>query len=188
MSFRVLIADDEALNRQDLKELLVELGYSVTAEARDGRQALALVEAHKPDVVILDIMMPYINGIEVAKQISHEYPVIMLTAHSSPDFIHDARDAGVMAYLTKPYREKDIGPAIELAVTHFMREAHLSERVNTLAQQLEARKIIERGKSLLMQHQQLSEMDAYRQMQKLSMEKNISMKQVAEMVIALLNK
>ncbi len=183
MSFRVLIADDEALSRKDLRELLEEQGYDVIAEAKDGEQALAAVKTFEPDVLILDIKMPKVDGLEVAKQVSHRYPTIMLTAHSSPDFIRTARDAGVMAYLTKPFREKDIAPAIELAVTHFMRETHLSERVTVLGDQLESRKLIDRAKGIFMEAKKITEREAYRQMQELSMHQNISMKELAELII-----
>ncbi len=184
MGFRILIADDEALIRKDLGELLTEIGHTVVAAARDGRQALDLVELHKPDVVILDIVMPGLDGIETARKLADEYPVIMLTAHSTPDFVRAARDAGVMAYLTKPFRDQDVGPAIELAVTHFLRHAHLSERMRALKDQLETRRVVDRAKGLLMEREGLSEPAAYRRLQSLSMEKNLPMRQVAEAVIA----
>lgn len=183
MSFRILIADDEALIRKDLKELLEEQGYAVVANARTGRQALELVEEHKPDVVLLDIMMPGIDGLEVARQIAGEYPVIMLTAHSSPDLVRAARDAGVMAYLTKPFRRKDVGPAIELAVTHFLRESHLGEKVRVLKEQLETRRLVDQAKGLLMRDGQLSEAEAFRQMQRISMDRNLPLRTVARTII-----
>lgn len=182
MTFRILIAEDEPLIRRDLKELLEELGHTVVAAASDGRAAAALVEQHKPDVVILDIVMPHKDGLELARELSSEYPVIMLTAHSSPDLVRSARDAGVMAYLTKPFRKKDIEPAVELAVTHFMREHHLSERVRGLRDQLETRKLVDRAKSLLMKSG-VSEAEAHRQMQQLSMQRNLSLREVAQRVL-----
>ncbi|MFM2041927.1 MAG: hypothetical protein RLY86_503 [Pseudomonadota bacterium] len=184
MGFRILIADDEAIIRRDLKELLEEMGYTVVAAVRSGRDALAQVAVHKPDVVILDIVMDGMDGLAAARELAGEYPVIMLTAHSTPDFVRAARDAGAMAYLTKPFRDSDIAPAVELAVTHFLRHAHLSVRVRTLADQLEARKLVDRAKSLLMEKDGLSEVKAYRQLQTHSMQKNIPMRQVAEAVIA----
>ncbi len=184
MSFRILIAEDEPLIRRDLKELLEELGYQVVASAPDGKRAAEMTEQLKPDVIILDIVMPGIDGIELARSLSSEYPVIMLTAHSSPDLVRSARDAGVMAYLTKPFRKKDIAPAVELAVTHFLREHHLSERVRGLRDQLETRKLIDRAKGLLMQSAGIGEAEAHRQLQQLSMQRNLSLKEIAEGVIA----
>ncbi len=183
MSFRILIADDEPIIRRDLRELLQGIGHDVVAEAKDGVQALELVARHRPDVVIVDIKMPALDGIAVAREISAEYPVIVLTAFSSPDLILPARDAGVMAYLTKPFREKDIAPAIELAVTHFLRESHLGGRVAVLKQQLETRRLVDRAKGLIMDREGLSEAQAFRFMQKLSMESNIPMRDVAETII-----
>lgn len=182
MSFRILIAEDEPLIRKDLKELLEELGHTVVGAASDGRAAAALAAQHKPDVVILDIVMPHMDGLELARELSGEYPVIMLTAHSSPDLVRTARDAGVMAYLTKPFRKKDIEPAVELAVTHFLREHHLNERVRGLREQLETRKLVDRAKGLLMKSG-ASESEAHRQMQQLSMQANVSLREVAQRVI-----
>jgi response regulator NasT len=186
MSFRILIADDETLIRRDLRELLVELGHAVVAEAKDGREALALAQQHRPDVVVLDIVMPGggPDGLEVAKQLAAEYPILMLTAHSSTDLVLAARDAGVMGYLTKPFRQKDVGPAIELAVTHFLRTSHLTEKVRTLSEQLETRRLVDRAKGVLMRVGNLSEADAHRRIQQLSMERNLSLKRVAEVILS----
>jgi response regulator NasT len=185
MSFRILIADDESLIRRDLSELLEELGHQVVAEARNGTEAAALAAERKPDLVVLDIVMPGgPDGIETARVLGAEYPVIMLTAHSSTDLVLAARDAGVMGYLTKPFRRKDVGPAIELAVTHFLRTSHLSEKVRTLSEQLETRKLVDRAKGLLMKRASLDEAEAYRQIQKISMERNLSMRRVAEVIIS----
>lgn len=185
MSFRVLIADDESLIRRDLRELLEELGHQVVAEAKDGAEAVALAGQHRPDVVMLDVVMPGgPDGIETARVLGAEYPILMLTAHSSTDLVLAARDAGVMGYLTKPFRQKDVGPAIELAVTHFLRTSHLSEKVRTLSEQLETRKLVDRAKGVLMKQASLSEADAYRQIQKISMERNLSMRRVAEVILS----
>lgn len=186
MSFRILIADDERLLRIDLKELLEDLGYQVVGEARDGPEALDLIKQENPDVVILDIKMPRISGIEVAREVSQEYPVIMLTAYSESQLIEQARDAGAMAYLTKPFREGDVSPAIELAVTHFLEKAALTERVSRLKEQLETRKSLDRAKGLLMKKEELSEPKAYRRLQEISMNKNKPIKEVAEAVITML--
>jgi response regulator NasT len=185
MSFRIVIADDETLIRRDLAEMLADLGHAVVGEARNGRMALEQVETQRPDVVVLDVAMPGLDGIAVAQQIAAEYPVIMLTAHSSPDIVRAARDAGVMAYLTKPFREKDVGPAIELAVTHFLRVSHLAEKVRSLKEQLETRRLVDQAKVLLMESDRLSEAEAYRQIQRLSMERNLSMRRIAEGIIDL---
>ena len=186
MSFRILIADDERLLRIDLKELLEDLGYQVVGEARDGLEALNLIKQENPDVVILDIKMPRMNGIEVAREVSGEYPVIMLTAYSESQLIEQARDAGAMAYLTKPFREGDVSPAIELAVSNFLEKAVLTERVSRLKAQLETRKLLDRAKGLLMKKEGLSEPKAYRRLQEISMNKNKPIKEVAEAVITML--
>tara|TARA_R110002110_G_scaffold205066_1_gene416756 strand:+ start:160638 stop:161207 length:570 start_codon:yes stop_codon:yes gene_type:complete len=188
MSFNILIADDEALIRTDLRELLTGLGYKVVAEASDGKEALELAERQRPDLMILDIRMPGMDGIEVARILAKNLPIIMLTAHSSPDLIHAARDAGVMSYLTKPFREQDIGPAIELAVTHFMRESQLTEKVETLKEQLETRRLLDRAKALLTEKENLPESKAFRHIQKLSMDKNIPLRKVAELIIEVYSK
>jgi response regulator NasT len=186
MSYRILIADDESLIRADLKEILEELGYEVVAEAGDGLEALSLIEQVKPDVVILDIKMPKMDGIRVADEIADKYPVIILTAYTERHLIEKARDCGVMAYLSKPFREGDLSPGIELAVTQFLKTARLTDRVARLQEQLEVRKLIEKAKGLLMTKEGLSEAQAYRKLQKNSMQKNKSMKEVADAVILML--
>ena len=184
--FRILIADDEPLIRIDLKELLEEIGHQVVAETGDGKEALAMLDKAKPDLVILDIKMPGMSGIEVARRISHEYPVIILTAFSERSLIEQARDAGVMAYITKPFRDGTLTPAIELAVNNYLEKASLTEKVTQLKEQLETRKVIDKAKGLLMDKQSLSEAQAYRHIQSVSMNKNKSMKEVAEAIILML--
>ena len=186
MSYRILIADDESLIRADLKELLEELGYEVVAEAKDGREALDLIEQAKPDLVILDIKMPHVDGISVARKISGRIPVIILTAYTQRYLIEEAKDSGVMAYLSKPFREDDLSPVIELAVTQFLKTSNLTERVSKLTEQLENRKLIEKAKGLLMNKERLTEVQAYRRLQKISMEKNKSMKEVAEAIMLMM--
>jgi len=186
MSYRILIADDEPIIRTDLKELLEELGYIVVAEAGDGLAALNLIEQVQPDVVILDIKMPKMDGIQVAGEIADRFPVIILTAYTERHLIEKARDSGVMAYLSKPFREGDLSPGIELAVTHFLKTSRLTEHVSRLKDQLEARKLIEKAKGLLMTREGLTEAQAYRKLQKTSMQKNKSMKEVADAVILML--
>lgn len=184
--FRILIADDEPLIRVDLKELLEEIGHQVVAETGDGKEALALLNTVRPDLVILDIKMPGMSGIEVARRIAYEYPVIILTAFSERSLIEQAKDAGVMAYITKPFRDGTLTPAIELAVSNYLEKAALSEKVSQLKEQLETRKVIDKAKGLLMDKQGLSEARAYRHIQTVSMNKNRSMKEVAEAIILML--
>ena len=183
MSFRILIADDEPLIRVDLRELLRELGYEVVAEAGDGKEAQELINQVNPDLAILDIKMPGIDGISLARKISKKLPVIILTAYTERQLIDEARDAGVMAYLSKPFREGDLTPAIELAVSHFLKTSQLTDRVAQLKEQLETRKLIDRAKGLLMRAEEINESQAYRRLQKISMDKNKTMKDVAEAII-----
>jgi AmiR/NasT family two-component response regulator len=186
MGFRILIADDEPLIRLDLRELLEDLGHQVVAEARDGKEALALIETKRPDLVILDIKMPEVDGISLAAKISHLYPVVILTAYTESQLIERARGAGVMAYISKPFREGDVSPAVQLAVSHFLERSALAERVSRLKEQLDARKFIEQAKGLLMSKEGLTEAEAYRRLQKISMDKNKTMKEVAEAIILML--
>jgi AmiR/NasT family two-component response regulator len=184
--FRILIADDEPLIRADLKELLEEIGHQVVAETGDGKEVLAIIDLIKPDLVILDIKMPGMSGIEVARRIAHEYPVIILSAFSERALIEQARDAGVMAYITKPFRDGTLTPAIELAVSNYLEKTALTERVAQLKEQLDTRKVIDKAKGLLMDKQNLTEVQAYRHIQTISMNKNKSMKEVAEAIILML--
>jgi response regulator NasT len=186
MGFRILIVDDEPLIRIDLKELLGELGHRVVGEAGDGIEALALIEREKPDLVILDIKMPGLDGIDAAAKISQQYPVVILTAYTDRHLIARAKEAGVMAYLSKPFREGDISSAIELAVSHFLERSALAERVSRLKEQLETRKLVDQAKGLLMTKEGLSEAQAYRRLQKISMDKNRPMKEVAEAIVLML--
>ncbi|HEY3276807.1 MAG TPA: response regulator [Syntrophorhabdaceae bacterium] len=186
MSFRILIADDEPLIRIDLRELLEGIGHEVIAEAVDGREALELIKVKNPDVVVLDIKMPRLNGIDVARKVADRYPVIILTAYSERHLVEQARDAGVMAYLTKPFQGASLSPAIELAVRHFVEKSALSERITRLKEELETRKLVERAKGLLMQKEHLKEEQAFRRMQKISMDKNIPIKEVAQAIITMM--
>lgn len=185
MTFRIVIAEDEPLTRRDLAEMLTEMGHNVVGQARDGRTALQLVERGDPDIVLLDVIMPGLDGIETARRLRHRHPVILITAHTSPEFVSRATDAGVMAYLGKPFRPQDLAPAIQLAVSNFLERAHLTQRLGKLSEQLEARKTIEKAKGLLIERDQLSEPEAYRRMQQLSMQQNISLVQVAKAVIGM---
>jgi response regulator NasT len=186
MSYRILIADDEPLIRADLRELLEEMGHEVVAEAGDGREALDLIDRVSPDVVILDIKMPKLDGLSVAGEISDRFPVIILTAYTERNLIEKAKKSGAIAYLSKPFREGDLSPAIELAITQFLKTSKLTEHVTRLQEQLESRKLIERAKGLLMTKEGLTESQAYRKLQKTSMEKNRSMKEIAEAIILMM--
>jgi response regulator NasT len=183
MSLRILIADDESLIRSDLKEMLNELGYEVIGAAKDGEEAMVLIQQLEPDVVILDIKMPKKDGISIAREIAQNYPVIILTAYTERQLVEEARDAGVMTYLSKPFREGDITPAIELAANHFLKTSELAGRISRLKDQLETRKYVEKAKGLLMKKDNLSEDEAYRFLQKISMDKNKSMKEVSQAVV-----
>lgn len=186
MSYRILIADDEPLIRTDLKEMLEGMGHEVVGEARDGREALDLVQKKKPDILILDIKMPKLSGLEVAKEFAPRYPVIILTAYSERHLIKLAQEAGVMSYLTKPFREENLSPAIELSVRHFLEKSELTERVVRLKNELDTRKIVDRAKGLLMESEHLTEAQAFRKIQKISMDKNKTLKEVGDAIITML--
>lgn len=185
LTTRVVIAEDEALIRLDLKEMLEEEGYSVVGEAGDGQQAVELAREHKPDLVILDVKMPVLDGISAAEKITEESiaPVLMLTAFSQRDLVERARDAGAMAYLVKPFSKSDVVPAIEMAVSRFAELKALEGEVADLSQRLETRKLVDRAKSILQTDYGLSEPAAFRWIQKTSMDRRLSMQQLAEALI-----
>lgn len=182
---RVLVAEDEALIRLDLVEMLREEGYQVVGEAGDGAEAVRLAEELRPDLVILDIKMPKMDGIEAASNIAGERiaPVVILTAFSQRDLVERARDAGAMAYLVKPFAKRDLVPAIELAVSRFGEVQALESEVADLTERLEARKTIERAKGLLMTKHNLSEPESFRWLQRTAMDRRTTMKAVAEAVL-----
>ncbi|MFJ2604482.1 ANTAR domain-containing response regulator [Streptomyces sp. NPDC091279] len=186
LTTRVVIAEDEALIRLDLKEMLEEEGYTVVGEAGDGEQAVELAREHRPDLVILDVKMPKLDGISAAEKIAEESiaPVLMLTAFSQRDLVERARDAGAMAYLVKPFSKSDVVPAIEMAVSRFTELKELEKEVADLSQRLETRKLVDRAKSVLQTAYGLTEPAAFRWIQKTSMDRRMSMQQVAEAVIA----
>ena len=183
---RVVIAEDEALIRLDLKEMLVEAGYAVVGEAGDGESAVRLASELRPDLVVLDVKMPVLDGISAAERITADQlaPVLMLTAFSQRDLVERARDAGAMAYLVKPFQKADLVPAIEIAVARYEQMAALSAEVADLSERLETRKLVDRAKALLQSMHGLSEADAFRWIQKSSMDLRIGMRQVAETVLA----
>ncbi|MFF7311130.1 response regulator [Streptomyces sp. NPDC008137] len=185
LTTRVVIAEDEALIRLDLKEMLEEEGYTVVGEAGDGEQAVELAREHRPDLVILDVKMPKMDGISAAEKIAEESiaPVLMLTAFSQRDLVERARDAGAMAYLVKPFSKTDVVPAIEMAVSRFTELRELEKEVADLTLRLETRKLVDRAKSILQTEYGLTEPNAFRWIQKTSMDRRMSMQQVAEAVI-----
>ncbi|MFF4605569.1 ANTAR domain-containing response regulator [Streptomyces sp. NPDC001339] len=185
LTTRVVIAEDEALIRLDLKEMLEEEGYTVVGEAGDGQTAVELAREHRPDLVILDVKMPVLDGISAAEKIAEESiaPVLMLTAFSQRELVERARDAGAMAYLVKPFSKSDVVPAIEMAVSRFTELKTLEKEVADLTQRLETRKLVDRAKSILQTQYGLTEPAAFRWIQKTSMDRRLSMQQVAEAVI-----
>jgi response regulator NasT len=185
----VLVAEDEALIRLDLVEMLREEGYDVTGEAADGEEAVRLATELRPDLVILDVKMPKVDGIDAASTIAGKRiaPVVILTAFSQRDLVERARDAGAMAYLVKPFAKHDLVPAIELAVSRFSELQALENEVAGLNERLETRKVIERAKGLLMTKQGLSEPEAFRWIQRTAMDRRTTMKAVAEAVVENIN-
>jgi response regulator NasT len=180
-----VIAEDEALIRMDLAEMLADEGYDVVGQAGDGQQAVELAELLRPDLVILDVKMPVLDGIAAAERIAGQRiaPVVMLTAFSQRDLVERARDAGAMAYLVKPFSQSDLTPAIEMAVSRFAEIAALESEVADLNERLETRKAVERAKAVLQRDLGLSEPDAFRWIQKTAMDLRFTMRQVADGVI-----
>jgi two-component system, response regulator PdtaR len=183
--FRVVIAEDEALIRLDLKEMLEEDGYVVVGEASDGEAAVKLTESFRPDLVIMDIKMPGLDGISAAERITAEHmaPVVILTAFSQRDLVLRARDAGAMAFLVKPFTKADLVPAIEIAVSRFQEFAALETEVTNLKERLEVRKLLDRAKGLLQAERGMTEAEAFRWIQKSSMDRRMTMRAVAEEVL-----
>ena len=182
---RVIIADDESLIRMDLREMLTNLGYLVIGEVADGRSAVNQARELRPDVVVMDIKMPDMDGIEAAKILTEERvaPVVLLSAYSQRELVERAREAGVVAYLVKPYREEELAPAIEVALARFAEFKDLEKQVADLQQALETRKLVDRAKGILMDKQGLTEAEAFRKIQKMSMDNRKAMKDVAEAII-----
>jgi AmiR/NasT family two-component response regulator len=182
---RVIIVDDESIIRMDLREMLTNLGYLVVGEAGDGHSAVNLARELKPDVAIFDIKMPGMDGIEAARILTEEKiaPVVLLTAYSQRDLVERAKEAGVVGYITKPMRESDLTPAIEVAMARFSEFRALEKEVGDLKQTLETRKLVDRAKGVLMDTQGLTEAEAFRKIQKMSMNKRRPMKDVAEAII-----
>ena len=184
-ALRVVIAEDEALIRLDLREMLEEEGYSVVAEAGDGEVAVEQVTELKPDLAIFDVKMPVLDGISAAERIAADRlaPVVILTAFSQRELVERARDAGAMAYLVKPFTKADLVPAIEMAVSRYNEIRALDSEVGTLRDRLEVRKLLDRAKGLLQSQHGMTEPQAFRWIQKTSMDRRLTMRKVAEAVI-----
>lgn len=182
---RVVIAEDEALIRLDLAEMLREEGYEVVGEAGDGQEAVDLVESLRPDLVIMDVKMPRRDGIDAAAEIAAKRiaPIVILTAFSQRDLVEKARDAGAMAYLVKPFSISDLIPAIEVALSRFAEITELEREVADLGERLETRKLVERAKGLLQATHAMTEPEAFTWMQRAAMDRRTSMKRVAEVVL-----
>ena len=182
---RVVIADDESIIRMDLREMLVNLGYLVVGETGDGISAVNLARELRPDLVIMDIKMPDLDGIQAAKILTEERiaPVLLLTAFSQQELIEGAKEAGVVGYIVKPFRESELVPAIEVALSRFREFKALEKELTDTRNILETRKIVERAKGVLMDTQGLKEAEAFRKIQKLSMNTRKSMREVAEAIL-----
>jgi response regulator NasT len=181
---RILVAEDETIIRLDLVEMLTESGYEVVAQAENGAVAIELAKKFKPDLAILDVKMPEMDGITAAEQIITLAPVLMLTAFSQRELVERARDAGVMAYVVKPFSISDLVPAIEIAISRHHQMKSLEDEVADLYERLETRKIIDRAKGILMKAMGISEPESFSWIQKTVMDRRISMKQVAQAVIS----
>ena len=183
MSVRILVAEDEAIIRMDLIEMLQAAGYEVVAAATNGQEAIDLVGEHRPDLAILDVKMPVLDGITAAAKIIEIAPVLMLTAFSQRELVERARDAGVMAYVVKPFTIGDLVPAIEIAISRHQQMKSLAAEVADLHDRLETRKIIDKAKGILMSALNLSEPQAFSWIQKAAMDRRLTMKEVALAVI-----
>jgi len=183
-TLRILVAEDEAIIRLDLVEMLTDAGYEVVAEATTGIEANEFAQKHLPDIAILDVKMPELDGISAAERIIEIAPVLMLTAFSQRDLVERARDAGAMAYVVKPFSISDLVPAIEIAVSRHREQKALQGEVADLQERLETRKVIDRAKGILMKTLNLSEPESFSWIQRTAMDRRISMKDVALAVIS----
>lgn len=181
---RVLIAEDEALIRMDLREMLAEEGHEVVAEARDGAEAIELARQHRPDIIFMDVKMPRTDGLEAARVIGQEKlaPVVMVTAFSQHEYVGQAAAAGAMAYIVKPFTKSDVMPAMTLAVSRFAELRALEAEAHDLAARLETRKALDRAKGILME-KGMTEPEAFRRLQKLAMDRRLTLKQVADAIM-----
>ncbi|HLI26779.1 MAG TPA: response regulator [Chloroflexota bacterium] len=182
---RIVIAEDEPIPRMDLREMLINLGYEVVGEAADGRTAVELARQLRPDLVVMDIKMPEIDGIRAARILTEERvaPVLLVTAYSHRELVDEAKEAGVMAYVAKPFGEAQLVPAVEVALARFREFRTLEKELGDTRQALETRKLVERAKGILMDRHGLREEEAFRRIQKLSMDTRKSMREVAEAIL-----
>ncbi|HWR41827.1 ANTAR domain-containing response regulator [Sporomusa sp.] len=184
-ALRIVIADNESIIRMDLKELLEEAGHTVVGEAPDGAKAVELARKYRPDLVVMDIKMPEMDGITAAKIISNEKlsPVLLLTAFSQKEIVEKAKDSGVLAYLVKPVKEANLFPAMEIALSRFQEFAELERELEEVKNSLETRKVLDRAKGILMDAYSLTESEAYRRIQQYSMSKRKSIRDVAAAIV-----
>jgi len=181
---RVLVAEDEALIRMDLVESLEELGYEVVAQAGDGEEAVALAAEHKPDICIMDVKMPKLDGISAAEKIRDlRIPVVLVTAFSQKELVQRASEAGAMGYLVKPWNKSDLTPAIDIALSRYEQIAALEHEVADLNERFETRKLIDRAKGILHERLGMAEPEAFREIQKISMNRRVTMKEVSQTII-----
>lgn len=187
---RVLLAEDEALIRLDLAEMLTEAGYEVVGQASNGEEAVSLAESLQPDLIIMDIKMPVMDGLTAAETIGEQRicPVIMLTAFSQKELVERARDAGVMAYIVKPFTVSDVTPAVEVALSRWSELKALESEVADLGERLETRKAVEKAKGVLMKKLKITEAEAFRWIQKTAMDRRLGMREVADAVVAGMDK
>jgi response regulator NasT len=187
---RILVAEDEALIRLDLAEMLVEAGYDVVGQASNGEQAVEMATELQPDLVIMDVKMPVMDGITAAEQIgaARICPVVMLTAFSQTELVERARDAGVMAYIVKPFTASDLAPAIDIARHRWTEVKALEQEISDLGERLETRKSVDRAKGVLMKKLKITEAEAFRWIQKTAMDRRLGMREVADAVVAGMDK
>ena len=185
MGYRVVIGDDESIIRMDLRELLEEAGHEVVGEAADGAEALEMVRKEKPDIVLLDIKMPKLDGIHAAKMIVHDNiaPVLLLTAYSQQDIVDKAKVSGVLGYIVKPISQVNLFPAMEIAISQFQRQQEVAQQLDEMNETLETRKSVDKAKGYLMEIYKISENEAYRRLQQYSMKNRRSLKDVADAVV-----
>ena len=184
-SLRIVIADNESLIRLDIREMLEDAGHEVVGEAVNGRRAVELTRQHRPDLVLMDIKMPEMDGITAAGKIYETKiaPVILLTAFSQPDIVDKAKDSGVLGYLVKPVQESQLFPAMEIALSRWQEMQGLEDELEKLKDSLETRKLVDRAKGIIMAAHKLGEQEAYRRMQQYAMQKRVSLKDVAQSII-----
>ena len=187
---RILVAEDEAIIRLDLAEMLGEAGYDVVGQASNGEQAVEMARELEPDLVIMDVKMPVMDGISAAEEIGAAKicPVVMLTAFSQTELVERARDAGVMAYIVKPFTAADLGPAIDIARSRWVEMKALENEIADLGERLETRKAVDRAKGILMKKLKITEAEAFRWIQKTAMDRRLGMKEVADAVITGMDK